>query len=608
MIEEHILKDLFAKHQRGRFEFKSILGKGGMGIVIRARDTRLKVPRAIKIFNPELLEHDEFVQRFENEASVMAGIEHPNIVRVYDISEVEGYHYIVLEWVSGGSLDDHTLVFGGMPARQAVEVVLLVCEALQVAHRKGIIHRDIKPANILLTEDGVVKVADFGIAHIDDEDSDSDLTGAKRTMGTAGYMALEQIVDAKSVDERSDLHGVAVMLWALMSAENPPDVSFINDVNEKPELLDCVPECLRPIIKKGCALFAKDRHDDLQEFVDDLEDVFDLLPEMPEDTPLLGTAHDEMNEDELRPHLLTPTEPGVTMAPSRTKAPKLDTSPLALVSKGSTEPAAGISLASIDTDASPDRISETEFYAPSASSSTNKKVEVPILQEEPVAQELPVVQEVVQSESLKRSVLSPKWIVAASVCLLVVGVASLGFVWSQKSDSVEEKLAVPTVAEPVKLALVQEVDAGAKTEDVQVKAEIDVYQGKPDVSVPADIHVKVLVKKAKPVVKKPVKKTPTVKKKKRVAKPKVRKKVVKASTVVTVFVGLKMSGGSSKVWLSGKGGKFNLPRKVPVGKYRVVANFGDNPSGTTVISSFEVKEGGTKKIVCNSAFENCKVR
>ena len=104
MMKEEEIVELFRQHQGGRFEIKRILGIGGMGVVVQAFDTKLKILRAIKIFNPELLSHASLVQRFQNEASIMAGIEHPNIVKVYDIGEINQHHFIVLEWINGGRL------------------------------------------------------------------------------------------------------------------------------------------------------------------------------------------------------------------------------------------------------------------------------------------------------------------------------------------------------------------------------------------------------------------------------------------------------------------------------------------------------------------------
>jgi len=152
MIEEEEIRRIFREHQAGRFEIRKVLGVGGMGIVVQAFDKLLKVLRAIKIFNPELLANDSLVRRFENEASIMAGIEHPNIVKVYDIGEIQSHRFIVLEWIDGGSLGALLERSGPMHPRVALLMIYYVCDALSVAHKRGIIHRDIKPDNILITK------------------------------------------------------------------------------------------------------------------------------------------------------------------------------------------------------------------------------------------------------------------------------------------------------------------------------------------------------------------------------------------------------------------------------------------------------------------------
>ncbi len=630
MIEEKLLKELFAKHQRGRFVVKSILGAGAMGIVVRARDTRLKVARAIKIFNPELAEHDEFVQRFENEASVMASIDHPNIVRVFDISEVEGYHYIVLEWVSGGSLDDHTLIFGGMPPRQAVEVILLVCDALQTAHANGIIHRDIKPANILVTNEGVVKVADFGIAHI--EDNDSDLTGALRMMGTRGYMALEQMADAKNVDGRADLFSSAVMLWALMSARDLPDGMFSANLRDKPELLDCVPKCLHEIIVKACALEAKDRHDSMQEFIDDLEGVFDLLPEIPADTPLLGTAHTYMSNGALAPHLLTPTDAGATFVPpAKTTAPKLRVDAPEISDAPESTGPGSVSLVNVDTNVSEKSISQTEYYSPNVSS-PEIKAEEPEPEDteddeietlvEPEVDVAPEVEEVIPLAPAKQdrsSFLNSRAFLAMAVLLFLLGGSALGYLLLFGSKS--EVALVPDVSAMKKPELASEKKgdtkiAMAKVEEqdaVSSKTSPDVLVTEEDIKSEPDIKAEDLV--VTPQSPKETK-APVALKKKETKKKRLAKVVVKVAVKKTVkpqsekvSVGLQVSGGgSATVRLIGPSGTFKLPAKVSVGKYRVVASFEGGAQGVTVISSFEVKEGASSKIICNSVFANCKAR
>src|SRR5881296_3051325 len=147
----------------GSFEVLSIVGKGGMGEVYRARDTKLKRDVAIKIM-PEAFSRDPHrLNRFQREAEVLASLNHPNIAAIYDLEEAEGTRFLVLELVEGETLAER-IARGALPVAEGLNIAKKICEALEAAHEKGIIHRDLKPANVKITPDDEVKVLDFGLA------------------------------------------------------------------------------------------------------------------------------------------------------------------------------------------------------------------------------------------------------------------------------------------------------------------------------------------------------------------------------------------------------------------------------------------------------------
>jgi serine/threonine protein kinase len=149
--------------QLGSYEITALLGKGGMGEVYRARDSKLKRVVAIKILPEEFARQADRVSRFQREAEVLASLNHPNIASIYDLAEANGSRYLVLELVEGETLADR-LARGPIPLVEAIEIAKHICDALEAAHERGIVHRDLKPSNIKLTPGGKVKVLDFGLA------------------------------------------------------------------------------------------------------------------------------------------------------------------------------------------------------------------------------------------------------------------------------------------------------------------------------------------------------------------------------------------------------------------------------------------------------------
>jgi len=218
-----------------QFEILECLGRGGMGVVYKARQKSLNRLVAIKILAPERGHDAKFAERFAREAELLAKLSHPHIVTIHDFGETGGLYFLVMEFVDGVSLRD-LLREGKLAPAQAVAIVPEICDALQFAHDKGIVHRDIKPENILLDRSGRVKVADFGLAKLvvcdrrnsDEEDqrqsqtaATTELTEAEKIMGTPSYMAPEQSGRPGDVDHRADIYSLGVVFYQMLTGELP---------------------------------------------------------------------------------------------------------------------------------------------------------------------------------------------------------------------------------------------------------------------------------------------------------------------------------------------------------------------------------------------------
>lgn len=202
-----------------QYRIGSIIGRGGMGAVYKGDQERLGRPVAIKLLPSELADDPNFVARFEREARTLAKLDHPGIIHVHDFGQTsEGHLYFVMEFVDGTDL--HQLIHGpGISPTQALEIIGQVCDALQFAHTKGVVHRDIKPANILVTTDGRVKLADFGLARPLKAGVSGQLTLTRVVMGTPDYMAPEQ--KRGEGDHRVDLYALGVMLYEMLCGRTP---------------------------------------------------------------------------------------------------------------------------------------------------------------------------------------------------------------------------------------------------------------------------------------------------------------------------------------------------------------------------------------------------
>jgi len=204
-----------------QLEILELIGTGGMGAVYKARQPRLDRLVALKLLSPALAGTAAFAERFNREARMLARLNHPGIVSVYDYGEAGGFFYLLMEFVDGVNLRQ-AMHAGRFTPAQALGLVPAICEALQFAHDEGILHRDIKPANILLDTRGRVKIADFGIAKLlGDRVKGEVLTASGLTIGTPHYMAPEQLEHPQDVDQRADIYSLGVVFYEMLTGELP---------------------------------------------------------------------------------------------------------------------------------------------------------------------------------------------------------------------------------------------------------------------------------------------------------------------------------------------------------------------------------------------------
>jgi serine/threonine-protein kinase len=201
----------------GRYEVEKTLGGGGMAVVYLARDGELGRPVAVKVLADNLAGDAELRERFVREGRLAARLSHPNVVRVYDAGEEDGRPFIVMECVEGESLAETVRREGRLEPDRVAELGVQACAGLEHAHRAGLVHRDVKPANLLLTGDGTLKVADFGIAHAA---GGTRVTAVGTVLGTAAYLSPEQAF-GEQVTPASDLYSLGICLYELLAGKPP---------------------------------------------------------------------------------------------------------------------------------------------------------------------------------------------------------------------------------------------------------------------------------------------------------------------------------------------------------------------------------------------------
>ena len=269
--------DLQGKLLVNRYEIIKKVGSGGMATVYKAKDKMLNRFVAVKILRDEFTTDQEFIKRFEVEAQSAASITHPNIVSVYDVGAENNLYYIVMELIQGKTLKDIILEEGGpLPWKWSVNIAIQVASALEVAHKNNIVHRDIKPHNIIITEDGVAKVTDFGIAKAV---SNSTITAFGSTIGSVHYFSPEHARGGYT-DAKSDLYSLGVVMYEMLTGRLPFDADTpvsvaLKHMQEEPiepiEINEKIPSAVNDIIMKALRKDTNLRYQSATEMLKDLK-------------------------------------------------------------------------------------------------------------------------------------------------------------------------------------------------------------------------------------------------------------------------------------------------------------------------------------------------
>lgn len=301
----------------GPYQLKTIIGKGGMATVYRAYQPSMDRDVAIKILAPDLTHDPEFIARFEREAQIIAGLQHPNILTVYDFGRANGLMYLVMRLMEGGNLA-RELKRGAMGPERALRLTRQIAAALDHAHRRGIVHRDLKPTNVLLDDQDNAHLTDFGIAKMITGTPAAGLTMTGTVMGTPTYMAPEQW-RSEPVDGRTDVYALGIILYQMLVGQVPfhaetPHGLMYQHLDAKPPAPRSVrpdlPPSLETVLGKALAKHRDNRYASASDLVRDLEHVFQSPQRLPEESridlpparparTLDDDIHDQMVEDEL---------------------------------------------------------------------------------------------------------------------------------------------------------------------------------------------------------------------------------------------------------------------------------------------------------------------
>ena len=262
----------------GRYELLEKIGDGGMAVVYKGKDKLLNRFIAVKILRPEFTKDATFVENFKRESQAAAGLSHPNIVGVYDVGREGNINYIVMELIEGDTLNKIIEREAPMDYRKVIDISKQVASALRIAHKNKIIHRDVKPHNIMITNDGVVKLADFGIARAV---NDATLSTGSKIVGSVHYFSPEQ-ARGNYVDERSDIYSLGIVMYEMLTGKVPFDgdnpvtvaLKHINEEIVPPiELEPGIPPALNRCVMKATSKFQTNRYANADELIEDLDNI-----------------------------------------------------------------------------------------------------------------------------------------------------------------------------------------------------------------------------------------------------------------------------------------------------------------------------------------------
>jgi len=302
----------------GNYVVLEKLGAGGMGVVYKARQQRMKREVALKVLPEALTQSSDALARFRREVEAAAKLQHTNIAVAYDADESDGVHFLAMEFVDGPNLSQYVKQYGPLPLPHALALCLQTARGLKHAHDEGVVHRDIKPGNLMVDQRGTLKILDMGLAHLNVEDSIggedmAELTQSGRVMGTVDYMAPEQAVDAKRADNRADIYSVGCTLYYLVTGKPlSPEGSITqkllwHQTEEIPplsSLCEGVSETLDAVALKMLNKKPDERQQSMSEVITQLEAV---LAEMSVDDSLLPKLAGPLAEVNINPSIASAT-------------------------------------------------------------------------------------------------------------------------------------------------------------------------------------------------------------------------------------------------------------------------------------------------------------
>ena len=264
----------------GRYEVLKRVGSGGMADVYMAKDHKLNRNVAVKVLKSDYVEDEKFLKKFETEAQAVARLSHPNIVNIYDVGIEDGINYIVMELAEGITLKEYIRKKGYLSPKETVEISTQIASAISHAHKNHIIHRDIKPQNILVSDTGIIKVTDFGIAKAT---SSNTVTSTATAMGSVHYISPEQ-AKGRFCDEKSDIYSLGITMYEMVTGHVPFDhengvtialMHLQNEITPPSQIRDGIPDSLEKIILKCTMKKPEERYQTADDLIADLRLVFE---------------------------------------------------------------------------------------------------------------------------------------------------------------------------------------------------------------------------------------------------------------------------------------------------------------------------------------------